>query len=120
MSDSSPVIRALARNVPLAPQKGRQVADQIRGMAVGRAMELLQFSRRQKAGALIRKNLSSAVANAEDRSHDIDALYVRRIEVSAGMTMKRARFGARGRVSRINHRRSHILIELAVADGEKN
>ena len=106
-------IRALSRNVPLSPQKGRLVADQIRGMMIEQALELLQFSRK-KAATLIKKTLSSAVANAEENAGaDIDTLYVERIEVSDGTTMKRARFGARGRVSRIKKRRSHILVELA-------
>ena len=108
-------IRAFSRNVPMSPQKGRLVADQIRGLMIAAAMETLQFSRK-KAGALIKKTLGSAIANAEENARaDIDVLYVKRIEVSDGVTMKRARFGARGRVSRINKRRSHILIELAEA-----
>ena len=112
-------IRALSRNVSLSPQKGRLVADQIRGKMIGPALELLQFSRK-KAATLIRKTLNSAVANAEENAGaDIDVLYVRRIEVSDGATVKRVRFGARGRVSRINKRRSHILIELAAATNKK-
>lgn len=106
-------IRALSRNVSLSPQKGRLVADQIRGKMIGPALELLQFSRK-KAATPIRKTLNSAVANAEENAGaDIDALYVSRIEVSDGATLKRLRFGARGRASRIEKRRSHILIELA-------
>ncbi|MGI9306934.1 MAG: 50S ribosomal protein L22 [Gammaproteobacteria bacterium] len=113
-------IRAFSRNAPVSPQKGRLVADQIRGLDAARALETLQFSRR-KAGALIKKVLNSALANAEENANaDIDTLYVKRIEVSDGITMKRAQFGARGRVSRICKRRSHILIELAEAKKGKN
>ncbi|MGU9952130.1 MAG: 50S ribosomal protein L22 [Gammaproteobacteria bacterium WSBS_2016_MAG_OTU1] len=108
-------IRALTRNVNLSPQKGRLVADQIRGMMIGPALELLRFSHK-KAAAIIRKTLNSAIANAEENAGvDIDVLYVERIEINQGVTAKRARFGARGRVSRINKRHSHILIELATA-----
>lgn len=114
-------VRALSRNVPLSPQKGRLVADQIRGKMIGAAVEILQFSRK-KAASLIIKTLNSAIANAEENaSADIDALRITRIEVSDGIVMKRAQFGARGRVSRISKRRSHILIELAetAPDGGK-
>ena len=105
-------VRALARNVPLSPQKGRAVADLVRGLPVGVAMESLEFSR-QKAGFLIRKVLNSAIANAEENHQsDIDALVVRRIEVSDGWKMKRVRFHARGRADHVIKRRSHILIEL--------
>ena len=117
--NAAAVTRALSRNTNISPQKGRLVADQIRGMMIGPALEILQFSRK-KAAEPIRKTLNSAVANAEENANaDIDALYVRRIEVSDGMALRRARFGARGRVSRITKRRSHILIELAAADGRK-
>ncbi|MDM5147304.1 50S ribosomal protein L22 [Candidatus Persebacteraceae bacterium Df01] len=110
--------RAIIRNAPLSPQKGRLVADQVRGMNVGKAMECLLFSRK-KAAAILRKGLSSAIANAEENAGaDIDALYVARIEVTDGMTIKRIRFGARGRVSRINKRRSHVLIQLAAKEGK--
>lgn len=103
----------------MSPQKGRLVADQIRGLDVGQAMEILQFSRK-KAGAIIKKTLGSAIANAEENAKaDIDTLYVSRIEVSDGMMLKRIQFGARGRVSRINKRRSHVLIELADGTGKK-
>lgn len=112
-------IRALTRNVPMSPQKGRLVADQIRGKMIGAALELLQFSRK-KAAALIRKTLNSAVANAENNANaDIDVLYVSRIEIGDAAHLKRARFGARGRVSRIHKRRSHILIELSAAAAKR-
>lgn len=114
------VSRALSRNVPMSPQKGRLVADQVRGKKIESALELLHFSRK-KAAAIIRKTLNAAVANAEDGANaDIDLLYVSRIEINEGIVLKRARFGARGRVSRINKRRSHVLIELSAmkAKGE--
>ena len=57
-------VRAVARFVRLSPQKGRLVADQVRNLPVGKALELLQFSPRKAAG-VIRKVLESAIANAE-------------------------------------------------------
>ena len=112
MSDTN-ISRALSRNVPMSPQKGRLVADQIRGKMIGTALELLQFSRK-KAATIIGKTLNSAIANAENTANaDIDVLYVSKIEIGDGVIMKRVQFGARGRVSRIGKRRSHVLIELS-------
>ena len=112
------VTSALARNVQLSPQKGRLVADLIRGLPVGEAVLCLQYTQ-QKAGKLIAKVLNSAIANAEENHKaDIDMLLVRRVEVSAGVSLSRVRFGARGRVSRITRRRSHILLELGEIDSK--
>lgn len=114
-----PAVRALARNIPLSAQKGRLVADMIRGLPVEQALERLRFSR-QKASALIRKVLNSAIANAENNSGaDIDNLVVCRIEVTDGAHMKRISFGARGRVNRILKRRSHVLLEVREKRGKE-
>ena len=80
-----------------------------------RALETLEFSR-QKAAGILWKTLRAAVSNAEENhAADADDLVVARVEVSDGTTLKRARFGARGRVSRIKRRRSHILVSVAAA-----
>ncbi len=113
------ISRALHKNASLSPQKGRLVADTIRGLSIGAALERLHFSQK-KASALIEKLLNSAIANAEDKSQaDIDTLYVQRIEVSDGQHMRRIRFGARGRVSRITKQRCHILVELGDVKSKK-
>ena len=89
--------RAVARFVRLSPQKGRLVADQVRNLPVGKALELLQFSPRKAAG-LIRKVLESAIANAEhNEGADIDELKVSQIMVDEGPVMKRWRPRAKGR-----------------------
>ena len=107
------VARSIVKNVALSPFKGRTVADQIRGLRVGRALDILRSSPR-KAAHILGKAVNSAIANAEENHQaDVDALVIRRVEVSDGMTLKRARFGARGRVCRIKKRRSHILVALA-------
>lgn len=104
--------RALARNLPISPQKGRLAAALIRGLSAGDAVERLQFSR-QKAGGLLRKVLNSAIANAEENhSADIDALVVDRVVICKGAVMKRYQFGARGRVGVIGKQYSHFLVEL--------
>ena len=83
--------RAVAKYVRVSPQKCRLVADQVRRLSVGKALELLQFSPR-KAAAPIRKTLESAIANAEhNQGLDIDELRVDTITIDEGPVMKRWR-----------------------------
>ena len=97
----------------LSAQKGRLVADQIRGLAVERALELLAFSPK-KAAAVVRKLLESAIANAENNNGaDIDELRVKTIYVDEGPTQKRFRARARGRGNRILKRSCHMSIVVS-------
>ena len=106
-------VKAVARFVRLSPQKGRLVADQVRNLPVGKALELLQFSPRKAAG-VIRKVLESAIANAEhNEGADIDELRVSQIMVDEGPVMKRWLPRAMGRATRIRKRTSHVTIRLA-------
>ena len=94
----------------LAPQKMRLVADQIRGLPVDRALNILTFSNK-KAAAVIKKVLESAIANAEHNDgSDIDELKVKTIFVNQGPTMKRLRPRARGRADQILKRSSHLTV----------
>ena len=88
---------AKLRGVRLSPQKGRLVADLIRGKTVENALNILQFS--PKRGAIIiRKVLESAIANAEHNAGaDIDELKVTHICVEKGPVMKRFAARAKGR-----------------------
>lgn len=104
---------ARLRGARISAQKVRLVADQVRGMPVERAEELLTFSTK-KAAQVVRKVLMSAVANAEhNRGADIDELRVSRIMVDEGPTMKRGRPRAKGRYTRILKRTSHITVTVA-------
>ena len=96
----------------ISPQKCRLVADQIRGLPVESALNLLTFSNK-KASGLIKKVLESAIANAEHNDGaDIDELKVSRIFVDQGPTLKRMRARAKGRGSRILKRTSHITVAV--------
>ncbi len=96
-----------------SPQKMRLVADQIRGLPVDRAMNILSFSNK-KAADIIKKVLESAIANAEHNDGaDIDELKVTDIYVNQGPTLKRLRPRARGRADRIIKRMSHITVIVA-------
>jgi large subunit ribosomal protein L22 len=106
------VARAVVKNAQLSPQKGRAVANMVRGLSAGDAALRLRHIP-QKGGKLIGKALNSAIANAEENHNaDIDALRIFRIQVLDGMGFARIRFGARGRANRIVRRRSHIVVEL--------
>jgi large subunit ribosomal protein L22 len=94
-------------------QKARLVADQIRGLAVGKALDVLTYSPK-KAADLVKKVLLSAIANAEhNEGADIDTLKVKTVFVDEGPSMKRIKPRAKGRADRIVKRTSHITVIVA-------
>jgi large subunit ribosomal protein L22 len=104
---------AKLRHARISAQKGRLVADQIRGLPVEQALNMLSFSKK-KGAVLVKKVLESAIANAEHNDGaDIDELKVAAISVDEGPTMKRIRARAKGRASRILKRTSHINVTVA-------
>lgn len=108
------IVEAKARRLRVSPQKARLVIDQIRGLPVTTALDLLKFDV-QKSARLVRKLLDSAVANAEENNNaTIDDLRVSNAYVSDGMTIKRITFHGRGRTGRRFKRTCHIT--LAVSD----
>jgi large subunit ribosomal protein L22 len=110
-------VRAGAKYVRVSPQKCRLVADQVRRLPVGQALELLQFSPR-KAAAPIRKTLESAIANAEhNQGLDIDELRVDTITIDEGPVLKRWRPRAKGRATPVIKRTSHITVGVSDENG---
>ncbi len=102
--------KAILRSARISAQKVRLVCDQVRGMPVGPATNLLTFSNK-KAAHLIKKLLLSAIANAENnQGADVDELKVSKIFVDEGPTMKRMHARAKGRGARILKRSSHITV----------
>ena len=108
----TPVVRARARYLRVAPRKARLVADQVRGLPVPEAQELLAFSTRG-AAADIAKLISSAAANAEN-NHELvaDEMEIAEIRVDEGPTLRRWRARARGRATRIERKTSHVSVAL--------
>ena len=105
--------KASLRGARLSAQKGRLVADLIRGKPVDEAINILAYTPK-KGAALVRKLLESAIANAEhNHEADIDELSVARIEVDAAPVAKRFHARAKGRGNRIVKRLSHIRITVA-------
>lgn len=96
----------------ISAQKARLVADQVRGMPVERAINLLSFSTK-KGADILKKVLESAIANAEHNdSADIDDLIVCKVFVDEGPTFKRFRARAKGRGNQILKRTSHITVTV--------
>jgi large subunit ribosomal protein L22 len=108
----TPMVRAKARYLRVSPRKARLVADQVRGLSVPEAQELLAFSPRT-AAVDISKLIASAAANAEN-NHELvaDDMEIAEIRVDEGPTMKRWRARARGRATRIDKRTSHVSVAL--------
>jgi len=103
-------VAAKLRGARISAQKARLVANQIRGLPIEKAANLLTFSTKKAAG-LIRKVLMSAVANAENNHGlDIDELRVSVIFVDEGPSLKRIKPRAKGRADRITKRSCHITI----------
>ena len=104
---------AILKFVRVSAQKGRLVADQIRGLPVARALEILQFSPKKAAGH-VRKVLESAIANAEhNEGADVDELRVAGVQVDGGPTLRRFSARAKGRGVRILKRTSHISVTVS-------
>ena len=104
--------RAILRGVRLSDQKGRLVADQIRGLPVDKALNILTFSPKKGAG-IIKKVLESAIANAEHNDGaDIDELKVKTIYVEKGTVLKRFTARAKGRGNRIIKPTCHIFLTV--------
>ncbi len=111
-------IQAVAKNVRISPNKVRLLADMVRGKRVEEAIKLLTFTPTPNALAVI-KAIKSAAANAEKGYQmSTESLTINRITVDSGMTMKRYRSAARGRVSPILKRTSHITV--VVTEQEKH
>ena len=104
--------KAIVRGVRLSADKGRLVADLVRGKKVGQAMDILAFTPKKAAG-IVRKALESAIANAEHNDGaDVDELRVKSIHIEQGATLKRFSARAKGRGNRISKPTCHIYVTV--------
>ncbi len=106
--------RAEARYIRVSPQKARLVVDLIRGRNAGEALTILR-STNKRIAPVVEKVLRSAIANAQNRSADVDVdkLVIREAYVNEGPRMKRIRPAPMGRAYRYQRRMAHIAVELA-------
>ncbi|KPK83721.1 MAG: hypothetical protein AMJ81_07475 [Phycisphaerae bacterium SM23_33] len=100
---------ATHRFARISPTKVRPVANMIRGRNVDEALNMLKFTP-NRAAYLVRKALSSALANADEAEADVELLYVERAFVDQAASIKRLREKDRGRAHPILKRNSHITI----------
>ena len=103
---------AKAQNVPSSPRKMRYVVDLVRGMEVNRALGTLKFCA-TAASADVEKVLRSAIANWEqknERKAEDGELYITKIFVDEGATLKRMRPAPQGRGYRIRKRSNHVTL----------
>ncbi len=104
--------QASLRGVRLSAQKGRLVADLVRGKPVEHALNILTFSPK-KAARIVKKVLESAIANAEHNDGaDIDELKVTSIQVEKGTSLKRFMPRAKGRGCKIEKQTCHIYVKV--------
>ena len=105
-------VKANLKFARIGAQKGRLVADLVRGRDVNEAIRVLTLNKKKGAG-LVRKLIESAVANAEQkRVIDVDNLYVKSISVDQGPALKRFRPRAQGRAFMVKKKLSHINLIL--------
>ena len=104
--------KAIVRGVRLSADKGRLVADMVRGKKVDLALNILSFTPKKAAG-IVKKAVESAVANAEHNDGaDIDELKITSIYVEQGATLKRFSARAKGRGNRISKPTCHIYVTV--------
>ena len=103
---------AKLNNVPSSPRKMRYVVDLVRGMEVNRALGTLKFCVKA-ASADVEKVLRSAIANWEqknERKAEDGELFITKIYVNEGATLKRMRPAPQGRGYRIRKRSNHVTL----------
>lgn len=108
-------MKAIKRNLRISPKKVNLVASLVRGKPVETAINFLRFTPKKSAKPLM-QTIKSAVANAEQNfKQNKKDLFISKIIVNEGSTLKRSRPVSRGRSHPILKRTSHITVELAVA-----
>ena len=105
--------RAIAKYVKMSPIKLKPVADLVRGKNLSEALTILKFTP-GKGAEQVEKVVKSAAANAENNLDlNPDDLYVSKVIINQGPTIKRWRAGAQGRASIILKRSSHITVTVS-------
>ena len=119
-SQADNLAKAEARFVHVSAQKARLVIDLIRGQQAGDAINILQGVNKRIAPA-VEKVLRSAIANAENKSEDVDVdrLFVTEAYVNEGPRQKRIRPAPMGRAYRYQRRTSHIVVKVGERAGSE-
>jgi len=120
MAETEFLSKAEARYIRVSPQKARLVVDMIRGQQAGDAISILSGTNKRIAPA-VEKVLKSAIANAENKSQDVDVdrLFVAEAYVNEGPRQKRIRPAPMGRAYRYQRRTAHIVVKLGERAAEE-
>lgn len=103
---------AKLRYARITPQKMRLVAGLCRGLPIETARQQLRLSPK-RGTRFLATLLNSAVANAQEKGGiDMENLYIKRVIVDEGPTMKRFMPRAMGRATGIFKRMSHVTVVL--------
>lgn len=107
-------VKAIAKTVRMSPRKVRLVADEVRGYEFPEAVDILN-NMPKKAARIILKLTKSAMANAKGMNPELAEkdVFVKKIFVDAGPSLKRFMPKARGRADKILRRTSNITIVLS-------
>ncbi len=105
--------KAIVRHVRITPRKIRLVTSLVKGKPINEALTILKFSSRRRVAKTIATLLESAVANAEQKGRiDVDNLFIKKLVVDQGPTLKRYMARAKGSGTRILKKTSHISVVL--------
>ena len=105
--------KATVRYIRITPRKIRLVTELVRGKRINEALTILKFNSRKRVAKTLSTLLESAVANAEQKGRiDVDNLYIKKLVVEQGPTLKRYMARAKGAGTRINKKTSHISVVL--------
>lgn len=108
------MVTAKVSFVRITPRKMGLLADEVRGKNISDALTYLRFSPRKRTAYVLHNLLKSAVANAVQKGTiDVDTLFVQKILVGQGTTLKRFRPRAKGSAFKINKKTSHVSVALA-------
>ena len=112
-AETAVLVKAEARYIHVSAQKARLVVDMIRGQQAGDAITILSGTNKRIA-PVVEKVLRSAIANAENKSQDVDVdkLFVAEAYVNEGPRQKRIRPAPMGRAYRYQRRTAHIVVKL--------
>ena len=112
-------VQAIAKYIRMSPRKARLVVDMVRGMNAQAALVMLRFEAKGAAKP-ISKLIRSAIANAEENyGLAAEELYIAEIASDSGPTLRRGRFGARGRYKPILKRSAHLKVVLSTRDEDE-
>jgi len=111
------MITAKLNYLRIAPRKVRLVANLIKGLDVTEAQTQLKFLPKRAAGPIL-KLLKSAIANAKHNFNLTEEnLYIAKITIDQGPSLKRWMPRAMGRATPIMKRTSHLTIVLEERPG---